>query len=97
MNTQVNRTAKWDAPPERAVFASRLRKLREAAGYGSARAFAIAADIDQTRYIRYERAEVEPTLSVLRKICETLRITPNELLVCDCNPERVAPGQSNTA
>ena len=29
---------------------------------------------------RYERAEVEPSLTLIHKMCETLRVTPNELL-----------------
>jgi len=36
--------------------------------------------IEENRYTRYERAEVEPSLTVLLKICETLGVTPNDLL-----------------
>ena len=69
--------------PARAVkekFARRLRALRVPRGFKTARSFAQALGIDENRYTRYERAEVEPDLSLIQRICETLRITPNDLL-----------------
>lgn len=36
--------------------------------------------IDENRYTRYERAEVEPDLDMIRRICATLSVTPNDLL-----------------
>ena len=83
-------------PPERAAFASRLRLLRERAGYGSAREFAAAASIDPKHYTRYERAEVEPTLRVLRKVCEALGVTSNDLLAFDQAVELGPSGRSET-
>ena len=70
--------------------------LREGAGYGSAREFAAAASIDPKHYTRYERAEVEPTLSVLRKVCEALGVTPNDLLAFDQAVELRPSGRSET-
>ena len=71
-------------PPEaRARFASQLRRLRVEKGFATARQFAHAMGIEENRYTRYERAEVEPSLTVLLKICETLRVSPNELLGFD--------------
>jgi transcriptional regulator with XRE-family HTH domain len=66
-------------PATRTAFARRLRELRIPRGYKTARKFAITLGIDENRYTRYERAEVEPDLTMLMRICETLRITPNEL------------------
>ena len=40
----------------------------------------LAIGIEENRYTRYERAEVEPSLTVLLKICETLGVSPNDLL-----------------
>jgi transcriptional regulator with XRE-family HTH domain len=67
-------------PKARARFASQLRRLRVQKGFTTARQFAGAIGIDENRYTRYERAEVEPSLTVLLKICETLGATPNDLL-----------------
>jgi transcriptional regulator with XRE-family HTH domain len=61
-------------------FARRLRELRVPRGFKTARSLARALEIDENRYTRYERAEVEPDLALIRRICETLRVTPNELL-----------------
>jgi transcriptional regulator with XRE-family HTH domain len=36
--------------------------------------------IEENRYTRYERAEVEPSLTLIHRICELLRVSPNELL-----------------
>ena len=93
---QFNRNVELSTPSERAAFASRLRMLREGAGYESARAFAAAASIDPKHYSRYERGEVEPTLSVLRKVCESLGVTPNDLLAFDKTAELRPSGRSET-
>jgi transcriptional regulator with XRE-family HTH domain len=64
----------------RAQFAERLRALRAMRGFERARYFAGALGIEENRYTRYERAEVEPSLALLHKMCLTLGVTPNELL-----------------
>lgn len=66
--------------PLRTEFANRLRQYRVPRGYRTARMFALALGIDENRYTRYERAEVEPDLALLVRICTTLEITPNDLL-----------------
>lgn len=66
----------------RSRFAQRLRAIRIPRGYKTARSFAQALGIDENRYTRYERAEVEPDLQLLLRICELLKATPNDLL-CD--------------
>lgn len=66
----------------RARFAQRLRAIRIPRGFKTARSFAQALEIDENRYTRYERAEVEPDLRLLMRICALLGATPNDLL-CD--------------
>ena len=68
------------APEVRARFAQRLKTLRTQRGFDRARYFAKALGIEENRYTRYERAEVEPSLTLIHKMCETLRVSPNELL-----------------
>ncbi|MGE0698368.1 MAG: helix-turn-helix domain-containing protein [Hyphomicrobiaceae bacterium] len=69
-----------DTPPARLDFARRLRELRVPRGFRTARSLARTLDIDENRYTRYERAEVEPDLDMIRRICEALAVTPNDLL-----------------
>ena len=61
-------------------FAERLRALRIPRGFRTARSFAKALGIDENRYTRYERAEVEPDLGLIRRICEILHVSPADLL-----------------
>ena len=68
------------APKVRADFAKRLREQRVKRGYGKARSFARAIGIEENRYTRYERAEVEPDLTLIKRICDALRVTPDDLL-----------------
>lgn len=64
----------------RREFAANLRALRTARGFATARSLAKALGIDENRYTRYERAEVEPDLALIRRICKILNLAPNELL-----------------
>lgn len=66
----------------RTRFSQRLRAIRVPRGFKTARAFAEALGIDENRYTRYERGEVEPDLQLLMRICNLLSATPNDLL-CD--------------
>ena len=68
------------APAVRAEFARRLRTLRAQRGFERARHFAKALGIEENRYTRYERAEVEPNLTLIFEICQKLAVTPNELM-----------------
>ena len=45
-----------------------------------AKAVARALEIEENRYGRYERAEVEPNLALLCRMCEVLQVLPNDLL-----------------
>lgn len=69
-----------DRSPARLDFARRLRELRVPKGFRTARSLAKALGIDENRYTRYERAEVEPDLALIRRICTVLGVTPSELL-----------------
>ena len=88
------------APEARLQFAQRLKSMRLRHGFHRARHFAESLGIEENRYTRYERAEVEPSLTLLHKICDTLHISPNELLGFDRISEPVrgfaesAPEQS---
>src|SRR5205085_9548910 len=63
----------------RVQFGLRLKKLRLSAGFRTARAFAEALELDENRYTRYERGEVEPNLSNICRICLVLGVQPNDL------------------
>jgi transcriptional regulator with XRE-family HTH domain len=54
--------------------------LRVARGYHTAKQFAVALGLQQNRYTRYERAEVEPCLTVIDKMCRVLNVLPSDLL-----------------
>lgn len=64
----------------RKTFAKRLRALRIAAGYETAKSFAEALAIEPGTYNRYERAEAEPTFESLLLMCDLLKTTPDFLL-----------------
>lgn len=67
-------------PLARREFARRLRELRIRRGFRTARSLAAALAIDENRYTRYERAEVEPDIGLIQRICQTLRLSPDALL-----------------
>ena len=80
------------APEVRLQFAKRLKQLRTEKGFLRARKFANALGIEENRYTRYERAEVEPSLTLIHKICVTLRLSPNDLLgSTETNPKSAIP------
>lgn len=64
----------------RRTFAKRLKAMRIAAGYETAKTFADALDMQSGTYGKYERAEAEPSFECLLLICDLLRTTPDFLL-----------------
>ncbi len=84
------------APQVRTQFAKRLKALRAQRGFPRARYFASSLGIEENRYTRYERAEVEPSLTLIHKMCETLHVTPNELLGFEAARQREATGFSES-
>jgi len=93
MSTDI--TSDNGTPIARREFAKRLRELRVPRGFRTARSLARALNIDENRYTRYERAEVEPDLTMIRRICEILDITPDDLLYCR-RAEHTEPTPSET-
>jgi transcriptional regulator with XRE-family HTH domain len=89
------------APDVRSQFAKRLKIIRTQRGFDRARYFAKSLGIEENRYTRYERAEVEPSLTLIHKMCATLHVTPNELLgFSEFNDEgafQSAPGMSESS
>ena len=89
------------APDVRSQFAKRLKIIRTQRGFDRARYFAKSLGIEENRYTRYERAEVEPSLTLIHKMCATLHVTPNELLgFAEFNDEgafQTAPGLSESS
>jgi transcriptional regulator with XRE-family HTH domain len=84
------------APEVRLQFAMRLKQLRTEKGFVHARTFARALGIEENRYTRYERAEVEPSLTLIHRMCQTLQVSPNDLLgfTADIPAETLEPSPS---
>ena len=89
------------APNVRTQFAKRLKIIRTQRGFDRARYFAKSLGIEENRYTRYERAEVEPSLTLIHKMCATLHVTPNELLgfaeFNDAGAFQTAPGMAESS
>jgi transcriptional regulator with XRE-family HTH domain len=80
------------APEVRSEFAKRLKDMRQQKGFPRARYFAKTLGIEENRYTRYERAEVEPSLTLIHKMCEVLQVTPNQLLGFSRRPPQPPAG-----
>jgi transcriptional regulator with XRE-family HTH domain len=74
--------------PPKPNFSNRLRTLRAAKGYATARDFSRALQIEEARYTRWERGETEPDISNILRICRVLDIDPNELLLPHISEKR---------
>lgn len=62
------------------MFGKQLRKARERAGYKSAQRFAGVLGQAPHTYRHWERGDTEPDFEQLTRICELLKISPNDLL-----------------
>ncbi|WP_346318163.1 helix-turn-helix domain-containing protein [Chitinophaga sp. YIM B06452] len=62
-----------------AALGSRLKKLREDAGYKSAESFAVDHKISRTQYLGYEKGK-DMRITSLRKIATIHKLTPEDLL-----------------
>ena len=62
------------------TFGKRLKAARGRAGYESAQRFAHVLGLEPPAYRKYERGAAEPNFETLTRICELLRVTPNDLL-----------------
>lgn len=65
----------------RRSFAQRLSSLRRVVGYEDAKDFAEALGIQPNTYRRWERAETEPSIELILRICQRLGVTPTFLLL----------------
>ena len=68
-----------DPAEERLQFAKRLREARERRQYRP-REFAKMLGIDEQKYTRFERAEVEVPVGLLKLMCGVLGVSADELL-----------------
>jgi transcriptional regulator with XRE-family HTH domain len=75
-----NRSMQPPVQRYRIIFAERLRQLRKARGYKTARSFALTLGVEQNTYTRYERGEVEPSLMLIDRIWTVLGLPVNDLL-----------------
>lgn len=78
------------------TFSDRLRAAR-GAKYETAARFAGVLNLDAHTYRKYERGESEPNYDTLVRICELLKITPNDLLPLAAKPTKTPPAQSEPA
>ena len=62
------------------TFGKQLKKARQSAGYRSAQGFAGILGKEPHAYRKYERGEAQPDFETLIRMCELLKITPNDLL-----------------
>ena len=91
VNSKLSRPQETNPPDARLDFARQLKATRTAKGFAHARYFAAALGLEENRYTRYERAEVEPSLSIIRRMCVTLGVTPNDLLAPSDGAEPAGP------
>ena len=73
-------TEQADTPQARAQFGAALQRIRVAKGFATLAEIAAVLKIDAGRYARYERGELDPSLSLVWKMCEVLGVSPNTLL-----------------
>jgi transcriptional regulator with XRE-family HTH domain len=64
----------------RQAFAARLRARRIEQGFGEAKTFSDALNVNSGTYNRWERGETEPNLDTILRICVLLETDPNFLL-----------------
>lgn len=81
----------------RRVFARRLKEIRIQKGFSTARSLANSLGIDENRYTRYERAEVEPDLHLIGRMCDVLGVHPNDLLLVSERATRTVNGNGMNA
>ena len=71
------------------TFAQRLKAYRIAAGWESARQFALHMGIEPRTYMTYERGSAKPHIDRLIVICQALQITPDDVL-CGRSKQRLS-------
>ena len=64
-------------------FGKRLRLFRQKAGYKTAKDFSEKLGISYTTYIGYEYKGQEPRYDTLKRICQLLNVSSDDLLMAD--------------
>ena len=62
------------------AFAKRLKQARKDAGFKAASHFAAALRVEDHTYRTWERGTHCPDLTTMTRICQLLKVEPNELL-----------------
>ena len=81
------------------TFGRQLKDARKRAGFKSAQAFAETLGEEPHTYRHWERGESEPDFETLTRICELLKITPNDLfpLAAQGGRRNLSTGQAGQA
>lgn len=64
-------------------FGKRLRLFRQKAGYRTAKDFAEKLGLPYTTYVAYENTDREPQYKNLKRICQLLNVSSDDLLMVD--------------
>lgn len=64
-------------------FGQRLKVFREKAGYKTAKDFARTLGIPYSTYVPYENKNREPRFDTLKRICQLLNVSSEDLLMAD--------------
>lgn len=64
-------------------FSQRLKVFRQKAGYKTAKDFARTLGIPYSTYVPYENKNREPRFDTLKRICQLLNVSAEDLLMAD--------------
>lgn len=64
-------------------FGKRLKIFRQKAGYKTAKDFSKALGIPYPTYVAYENSDREPKYHTLKRICQLLNVSSEDLLMAD--------------
>lgn len=75
------------------AFSKKLKASREAAGFGTAKEFAEALNVEENRYRHWERGTAQPDYAMMCRICRLLSIEPNDLFPMALKGKKNQAGQ----
>lgn len=64
-------------------FGKRLKIFRQKAGYETAKDFSKAFGLHYSTYVAYENSDREPKYDTLKRICQLLNVSADDLLIAD--------------
>lgn len=64
-------------------FGKRLKIFRQKAGYETAKDFSKALGLHYSTYVAYENSDREPKYDTLKRICQLLNVSADDLLIAD--------------